>query len=70
MNVKIVSAMKVLKTDKYKPHILFNMALAYKKQGELEAALKELKRALKINPEFEKAKKHAAALKKAIEKEG
>lgn len=57
-----------LKSNKYKPHILFNTAIAYKKNGDLEKALEKLQAVLKVDPKFEKAKLHIAGIKKAMSK--
>ena len=50
-------AIKTLKTDKLKYKIYYNMALAYKRDGDAGQAVKMLKRSLKYEPSYEKASK-------------
>ncbi|MDD9951732.1 MAG: tetratricopeptide repeat protein [Zetaproteobacteria bacterium] len=59
-------AVTSLKTNKYVPHIYFNMALANKNLKNLEEARKLLKRALKYNPSFTKAEKMLKDIEKKL----
>jgi tetratricopeptide (TPR) repeat protein len=56
------SAFKCLKTNKYKHKVLFNVALAQKKSGNLEEAHRTLKQVLEFDPSFMKAKRQLAAV--------
>jgi tetratricopeptide (TPR) repeat protein len=49
------TALKALRTDKLKPIVYFNIALAYEKLGRTDDALKHIKRVLKYVPTHEKA---------------
>lgn len=60
------SAFKCLKTDKYKPKVLFNLALAQKKSGNIEQAMETLEEVIAIDSSFVKAKQHLKALKNLI----
>lgn len=61
-------ALKALQTDTYVHRILFNKALALKKQGALETALEEMRKVIEIKPDFEKAKLHSEAIRRMLEK--
>ncbi len=50
------TAMRALKTNRLKPLIHFNIALSHRRLGDHEAAAKHLKKALQIDPNYEKAK--------------
>ncbi len=49
------SALQVLKTDRLKPAVYFNLGLALARLGQYPEAQKAVKRALKYDPEHEKA---------------
>ena len=51
------SALKALKTDRLKPQVYFNLALAFKRLDKIEDALKACRRALKYAPDFDKAQR-------------
>ncbi len=50
------TAMRALKTTRLKPLIHFNIALSHRRLGDNESAIKHLKKALQIDPNYEKAK--------------
>jgi tetratricopeptide (TPR) repeat protein len=50
------TAMRALKTNRLKPLIHFNIALSHRRLGDNDAAIKHLKKALQIDPNYEKAK--------------
>jgi tetratricopeptide (TPR) repeat protein len=50
------TAMRALKTNRLKPLIHFNIALSHRRLGDNESAVKHLKKALQIDPNYEKAK--------------
>lgn len=58
------TALKALKTNRLKPAIYYNIALAYSDLHLIDDALKAVNHALKFNPEFEKALR----LKEKLEK--
>jgi len=49
------TAMRALKTDRLKPLIHFNIALSHRRLGHNEDAVKHLKKALRFDPQYEKA---------------
>ena len=51
------SAIKTLRTNHLKPRIYFNLALAYRKGGDLSHAKKFLKKSLRLDNNYEKAKR-------------
>ena len=61
------TALGCLKTNKFKTRILFNLALAYKKNKDLPTAIEKFEEILKIEPDYEKAKLQIAATKKAMQ---
>jgi len=50
------TAMRALKTSRLKPLIHFNIALSHRRLGDNESAVKHLKKALQIDPNYEKAR--------------
>jgi tetratricopeptide (TPR) repeat protein len=50
------TAMRALKTNRLKPLIHFNIALSHRRLGDNESAIKHLKKALQIDPNYEKAR--------------
>ena len=50
------TAIKALQTDRLKPIIYTNMAISQKRLGRIEDAKKSIKKALRIKPDYEKAK--------------
>jgi tetratricopeptide (TPR) repeat protein len=50
------TAMRALKTNRLKPLIHFNIALSHRRLGDNESAVKHLKKALQIDPNYEKAR--------------
>ncbi len=58
------SALGALKTNKLKPLIYFNIAHAHRRLGKADLAESFLKKALKVDPNYEKAKQSLEQLKK------
>ncbi|HYX36975.1 MAG TPA: tetratricopeptide repeat protein [Oligoflexus sp.] len=50
------TAMRALKTNRLKPLIHFNIALSHRRLGDTESAVKHLKKAMQIDPNYEKAR--------------
>ena len=62
------SALDALSSDKYRPPILFNLALAYRKKNNLTKALKCLNRALKFDTSYLKAVKQKREIERLMKK--
>jgi len=58
------TALAALKTAKNRPSILYNLALAHRRTGNINEAIKAIKRAVKMSPEFEKASRLLKSLDK------
>jgi tetratricopeptide (TPR) repeat protein len=61
-------AYRVLKTPSYKPQILLNLALCYQRLGNYKDAIITLKKVLKLNPDYTKAKKILYAIENNLKK--
>lgn len=57
------SAFKCLKTDKYRPKILYNLGLAQKKSGAFKDAITTFEEVVSIDPQFTKAVKQIQAIR-------